>query len=57
MQFHVSKIHYKIILYNLCFLLTSINILKYFNVTPLPLFTPISLTNKLDEDPAVVAWR
>ena len=24
-----------------CFLLTFINILKYFNVTPLPLFTPI----------------
>ena len=30
---------------NLCFLLTFINILKYFNVTCLPLFTPISLTN------------
>ena len=30
---------------NLCFLLTFINILKYFNVTRLPLFTPISLTN------------
>ena len=28
-----------------CFLLTFINILKYFNVTRLPLFTPISLTN------------
>ena len=31
---------------NLCFLLTFINILKYFNVTRLPLLTPISLTNK-----------
>ena len=32
-------------IHNLCFLLTFINILKYFNVTRLPLFTPISLTN------------
>ena len=30
---------------NLCFLLTFINILKHFNVTRLPLFTPMSLTN------------
>ena len=30
---------------NLCFLLIFINILKYFNVTCLSLFTPISLTN------------
>ena len=32
---------------DLRFLLTFINILKYFNVTCLPLFTPISLTNIL----------
>ena len=32
---------------NLCFLLTFINILRYFNVTCLPLFTPISLTNSI----------
>ena len=31
---------------NLCFLFTFINKLKYFNVTRLSLFTPISLTNK-----------
>ena len=30
---------------NLCFLFTFINKLKYFNVTRLPLFTPISLTD------------
>ena len=29
----------------MCFLLTGINILKYFNLTCLPLFLPISLTN------------
>ena len=33
---------------NLCFLFTLINKLKYFNVTHLPLFTPISLTNILE---------
>ena len=32
----------------MCFLLTFINILKYFNVTHLPLFTPISFTNKVE---------
>ena len=30
---------------NMCFLFTFINKMKYFNVTHLPLFTPISLTN------------
>ena len=32
---------------NQCFLFTLINKLSYFNVTRLPLFTPISLTNKI----------
>ena len=50
---YFTKIEIKLMLcpgpiYDLCFLQTFINILKYFNVTCLPLFTPISLTNTFE---------
>ena len=46
-RLHEYSFDHRSIQNNLCFLLTFINILKYFTVTRLPLLTPISLTNTI----------